>query len=161
MKNYNPDENQSFLSLAVDLAKKNIEKGGGPFGAVIVKQGNLISSAVNQVTLSHDPTAHAEVMAIRKASEKLGNHDLSDCVIYSSTEPCPMCLGAIYWAGIKKLVFASGKADAEKAGFIDAHIYREMGKEIDKRELDTVQMQVPGAGDEFKAWIEKMDKTSY
>ena len=147
--------------MAVNLAKENIEKGGGPFGAVIVKNGKIISSAANEVTLSHDPTAHAEIMAIRKASEKLSSHDLSDCVIYSSTEPCPMCLGAIYWAGIKKLVFASDKADAEKAGFIDAHIYREMGKEIDKRELNTVQMNVPGAGEEFKTWIKKEDKNSY
>ncbi len=161
MMNKASDDNIKCLRQSINLAIENVEKGGGPFGAIIVKNGELISRGANMVTLVHDPTAHAEVMAIREACKKLGTHDLSGCTIYSSTEPCPMCLGAIYWAGIKKIVFASDKHVAEKAGFIDAHIYREMAKDINQRELVTEQLKISGSGEEFKAWMEKVDKESY
>lgn len=155
------DNKSEFLKMAINAARENVDIGGGPFGAVIVKEGEIISSGANKVTQVHDPTAHAEIVAIREACKKLGTHELEGCIIYSSTEPCPMCLGAIYWAGIKKIVFASDKLEAEKAGFIDAHIYREMSKDINQRELETEQLKIPGSGEEFKAWISKTDKESY
>ena len=161
MTSKNPEEDKEFLSLSVELAIGNVKSGGGPFGAVIVKNGEIISTGTNQVTAINDPTAHAEVMAIREAARKLESHTLEGCTIYSSTEPCPMCLGAIYWAGLEKLVFASDKIDAEKAGFIDAHIYREMVLDIDKRSLVTKQVFIPSAGDEFSAWNDKENKEHY
>ena len=161
MKDKTQEEDQKFMEQAIELALKNVESGGGPFGAVIVKNGDLISSGVNQVTGKHDPTAHAEVTAIREAAKNLGSHQLEGCTIYSSTEPCPMCLGAIYWAGLKRLVFASDKTAAEKAGFIDAHIYRELDRKLEERELETKQLILPEAGSEFDAWIIKEDKEDY
>ena len=155
------DDDQKFLAHTIELAVGNVKSGGGPFGAVVVSQGKIISEGTNLVTLTNDPTAHAEITAIRKASEKLDSYSLEGCTIYSSTEPCPMCLGAIYWAGMKRLVFASSRADAEKAGFQDAHIYRELGLEIDKRSISTQHVAVPGAGDEFIAWNNSVDKRIY
>ena len=152
---------REFLKNAIKIAVENVEKGGGPFGAVIVHNGEIIASEANRVTLDNDPTAHAEVLAIRRASKKLGTFNLADCTIYSSSEPCPMCLGAIYWAGLSRLVFANNKKDAEKAGFIDAHIYREIALEPDKRDLLTLRLELPEAGSEFLAWMRKEDKKSY
>ncbi len=154
-------KDQKFLALSVELAIENVKSGGGPFGALIVKNGELISTAANQVTQLHDPTAHAEVLAIREAAKNLGDHKLEGCTIYSSTEPCPMCLGAIYWAGIDKLVFASNKADAEKAGFIDAHIYREFDLKLEERSIITKHLSIPHAGEEFNAWLDSEDKEVY
>ncbi len=110
---------KDFMKLAIDLSIENIDKGGGPFGAVIVKDNKVIAASGNSVTNDLDPTAHAEVNAIRKAAKILGNFDLSGCEIYASCEPCPMCLGAIYWARIDKLYFANTKVDADKIGFSD------------------------------------------
>ncbi|HOF08203.1 MAG TPA: nucleoside deaminase, partial [Bacteroidales bacterium] len=115
-----------FLKLAIELAKENVKNGGGPFGAVIVKDGQIIAKGTNRVTSHNDPTAHAEIVAIRQACEKLNDFQLTDCIIYSSCEPCPMCLGAIYWARPKKLVFAADKFDAANAGFDDSMIYDEI-----------------------------------
>jgi tRNA(Arg) A34 adenosine deaminase TadA len=157
----NKEEDIRFIGKAVKLAVENVHSGGGPFGAVIVKEGKVISTGVNRVTGNNDPTAHAEVMAIRKAAENLETHILQNCTIYSSSEPCPMCLGAIYWAGLKRLVYASSKSEAEKAGFIDAHIYREMDLEADNRKLLTEQIITPEAGSEFEAWNMMEDKKLY
>ena len=155
------DKNKTFLQSAIKLAKQNIDKGGGPFGAIIVKNGEIIAQSVNSVTSDNDPTAHAEVNAIRLASKKLGTFDLSGCEIYSSCEPCPMCLGAIYWARIDKLFFAGTKTDAEKAGFSDKFIYEEIELSIDERKLKTKNMLREDAKKVFKYWIEKEDKTPY
>ena len=154
-------DDEKYISLVVDLAIKNVENRGGPFGAAIVCNGELISTGVNEVTGKNDPTAHAEIMAIRSAAEKISDHKLENCVIYSSTEPCPMCLGAIYWSGIKKLVFASRKEDAERGGFIDAHIYREISRNFDERKLKTICIKNDNAGKEFDAWLKKPDREDY
>lgn len=151
----------TYIRRAIELAEHNMETGGGPSGAVIVKDGAVIAEAANRVTHDNDPTAHAEIMAIREAGRKLNNFDLSGCVIYTSCEPCPMCLGAIYWARISEVRFASGKEDAEAAGFDDSLIYEELAKEADERKLKMVRMDEPLAGELFRKWIEKPDKEPY
>ncbi|MEX0986510.1 MAG: nucleoside deaminase [Bacteroidales bacterium] len=150
-----------FIKRAISLADKNIDHGGGPFGAVIVKGGKIIAEASNQVTRNNDPTAHAEIMAIRQAGEKLNNFDLSDCILYASCEPCPMCLGAIYWARIPEVYFASDRNDAESAGFDDSLIYAELSRDIDTRKLKMVRVKEKAADTLFKKWIDKSDKLPY
>jgi tRNA(Arg) A34 adenosine deaminase TadA len=118
--------NKEYMRKAIDLAIENVKNGGGPFGAVIVKNGEIVSTGVNRVTANNDPTAHAEVGAIRAACEKLGTFMLDGCEIYSSCEPCPMCLGAIYWAHIDRLYYGCNKSDAADAGFDDSFIYKEL-----------------------------------
>jgi len=113
-------KNEDFMRKAIELSVKNVENGGGPFGAVIVKDGEIIAQGFNQVTRTNDPTAHAEVLAIREASKKLNTFDLSGCEIYTSCEPCPMCLGAIYWAHIDKVYYGNNKVDAKNIGFDDS-----------------------------------------
>jgi len=130
-----------FLKLAIELAKENVKNGGGPFGAVIVKDGQIIAKGTNRVTSHNDPTAHAEIVAIRQACEKLNDFQLTDCIIYSSCEPCPMCLGAIYWARPKKLVFAADKFDAANAGFDDSMIYDEIQLPYSDRHLETINFK--------------------
>src|SRR5690554_1230689 len=115
---------KEYMKLAAELAEKNVRKGGGPFGAVIVKNDEIIATATNRVTEKHDPTAHAEVEAIRLASKKLGTYDLSGCSIYASCEPCPMCLGAIYWARLDNLFYGNTRQDAATIGFDDDFIYK-------------------------------------
>ncbi|MBX7041632.1 MAG: nucleoside deaminase [Ignavibacteria bacterium] len=137
---------------AIELSVSNIREGGGPFGAVIVKDGKVISRGANRVTKKKDPSAHAEIEAIREACEKLGTHDLSGCVIYSSCEPCPMCLAAIYWARLDRLYFAATKHDAAEAGFRDDFIYEEISAEIDKRKLTAVNMLADEARKAFEEW---------
>ena len=110
------ENDKIFLRKAIELASEGIYSGGGPFGAIIVKDGKIISGAYNRVVLNNDPTAHAEILAIREASSALKNHDLNECTLYTSCEPCPMCLGAIYWSGIKKVVYSCDRSDAESAG---------------------------------------------
>jgi guanine deaminase len=151
----------TYIRRAIALAERNIDTGGGPFGAVIVKDGQVIAEASNQVTLDNDPTAHAEIVAIREAGRKLNNFDLSGCTIYTSCEPCPMCLGAIYWARISEVWYASGREDAEAAGFDDSLIYEEMSKGIGDRKLKMVQLEEPAAEELFRKWIEKPDKERY
>jgi tRNA(Arg) A34 adenosine deaminase TadA len=134
------DKNK-FMQAAIDLARENLKfKNGGPFGAVIVKNGKIIGRGVNTVTTNNDPTAHAEVNAIREACENLNTFRLEGCDIYSSCEPCPMCLGAIYWARPRKLFFATSREDAAKAGFDDAEIYKELELPFAKRKLPTEQL---------------------
>ena len=116
---------EDFMRKAIELSIENVKNGGGPFGAVIVKDGEIVATGVNRVTANHDPTAHAEVSAIRAACQKLGTFDLSGCEIYTSCEPCPMCLGAIYWAHLDKIYYGNNKTDAARIGFDDSFIYDE------------------------------------
>ncbi|MCK9254415.1 MAG: nucleoside deaminase [Bacteroidales bacterium] len=152
---------QDFMKLAIDLSIENIDKGGGPFGAVIVKDNKVIAASGNSVTNDLDPTAHAEVNAIRKAAKVLGNFDLSGCEIYASCEPCPMCLGAIYWARIDKLYFANTKTDADKIGFSDKFIYDEFDKKVSERDLKTENFMREEALEAFRIWENSQIKTEY
>jgi guanine deaminase len=149
------------LQRAIELASENIDVGGGPFGAVIVKDGKVIAEASNKVTVKNDPTAHAEVEAIRKAGEEIGSFDLSDCILYASCEPCPMCLGAIYWAHISEVYFAATRYDAEHAGFDDSHIYDELSLPLADRKIRMAKQDEESAVKLFEKWNEKLDKDSY
>ena len=146
---------------AIRLASANVENGGGPFGAVIARGGEIIATGVNRVTANCDPTAHAEVSAIRAAAQKLGTFDLSGCEIYSSCEPCPMCLGAIYWARLDRLFYGNTKADAARIGFDDAFIYKELALPLSERTLRAEQLLGKEAIATFEAWKQKTDKTPY
>lgn len=146
---------------AIRLASANVENGGGPFGAVIARGGEIIATGVNRVTANCDPTAHAEVSAIRAAAQKLGTFNLSGCDIYSSCEPCPMCLGAIYWARLDRLYYGNTKADAARIGFDDAFIYKELALPLPERTLRAEQLLGKEAIATFKAWEQKTDKTPY
>ncbi len=150
------------MEEAIRLAGDNVEYNhGGPFGAVVVKDGKIIGKGGNQVTIANDPTAHAEIVAIRQAAKNLGTFDLSGCEIYSSCEPCPMCLGAIYWSRINKLYYAATKEDAAKADFDDSFIYNEFTKPKTERKLQSVQMMREEAVKVFEKWIENEDKIPY
>jgi len=144
------------------LAKHNVHNGdGGPFGAVVVKDGEIIGRGGNRVTINNDPTAHAEIVAIREAAKNLGTFDLSGCEIYASCEPCPMCLGAIYWSHLDKLFYAATKDDAAKANFDDSFIYAEFAKPKDQRQLQSVQMMREDAVKVFDAWNASEKKIPY
>lgn len=155
------DYNLEFMQRAITIAQENIDSGGGPFGAVIVKNGEIIAEAGNAVTNNNDPTAHAEIQAIRLASAELKNFDLSGCDIYSSCEPCPMCLGAIYWAHLDRLFFAGLREDAAKAGFDDEFIYKELELQSAERRLYTENILREEALNVFEYWVKKDDKTKY
>ena len=146
---------------AIRLASANVDNGGGPFGAVIARGGEIIATGVNRVTANCDPTAHAEVSAIRAAAQKLGTFTLSGCEIYSSCEPCPMCLGAIYWARLDRLFYGNTKADAARIGFDDAFIYKELALPLSERTLRAEQLLGKEAIATFEAWEQKTDKTPY
>lgn len=146
---------------AIRLSEENVANGGGPFGAVIARDGEIVATGVNRVTAKHDPTAHAEVSAIREACEKLGTFDLSGCEIYSSCEPCPMCLGAIYWAHIDRLYFGNDKTDAKEVGFDDSFIYDELALPRDRRKLPTEILMDNEAIKAFNMWRDKTDKVEY
>jgi guanine deaminase len=154
-------DDRYLLRHAIKIAENGIDKGFGPFGAVIAKEGKIIAEANNNVVMSHDPTAHAEVLAIRKAASLLKTHDLSECVLYSSCEPCPMCLGAIYWSGIKKVVYASDRHDAEKSGFSDKLIYDEISIDPAKRKINFIRMPEAGGEQVFKKWDDFENKIPY
>lgn len=156
-----PDYNQEFMELAARLSEDNIEKGGGPFGAVIVRDGKVIATGANSVTLTNDPTAHAEVNAIRAACSKLAEFRLTGCVVYSSCEPCPMCLSALYWAGVKKIFFGNTKEDAEAIDFSDRFIYSEIEKKPWKRSIPGIHVEDSGAIRAFERWASKPDKIKY
>ena len=126
-----------LMQRAIELSVQNVQQGGGPFGAVIARHGEVLAEGVNRVTANHDPTAHAEVQAIREAARRLGTFDLTGCDIYASCEPCPMCLGAIYWARLDHLYYAATQHDAAQAGFDDAFIYRELALDPKERSLPT------------------------
>lgn len=157
----NEAKSDSFMHEAIELSIKNVANGGGPFGAVIARGNEVIAVGYNTVTPDNDPTAHAEVNAIRHACRKLGTFDLSGCTIYSSCEPCPMCLSAIYWAKIDKLVYANTQADADAIGFSDQFLYEELARDPKDRKLPTEQKMRDEALAAFKAWEEKEDKTEY
>ena len=150
-----------FMSVAIKLSEENVKNGGGPFGAVIVKDNEIIAKASNSVTKTNDPTAHAEVNAIRKATKKLNNFDLSGCTIYSSCEPCPMCLGAIYWARLDKLFYANTKEDAKNINFDDSFIYQEIDLPKEKRQLPHIPMSRDEAAKAFQMWDKNPDKVEY
>ena len=155
------DNDKLFLQRAVEIAGNGIQYGGGPFGAVVSKEGKIISEAYNRVVLTNDPTAHAEILAIRLAASILKSHDLSNCTLYSSCEPCPMCLGAIYWAGIKKVVYASDRTDAESAGFSDKWIYEEILLDSSNRKVTFLRLSDTGAKEVFRKWDEWENKIPY
>ncbi|GAA3954521.1 nucleoside deaminase [Pedobacter ginsengiterrae] len=149
----NKKQHEEFMRMAIELSVKNVSESiGGPFGAVIVKDGKLIAGSANKVTSTNDPTAHAEVSAIRLACTALNTFDLSGCVVYTSCEPCPMCLGAIYWAKIETIYYANTKIDAEDIGFSDKFIYEELDKPMEERTLPVVQMMRDEAMQAFKLW---------
>jgi guanine deaminase len=151
-----------FLQLAIELAAKNVQTAnGGPYGAVIVKNGEIIASSANCVTLNLDPTAHAEVMAIRLACEKVADFQLLGCTLYSSCEPCPMCLGAIYWARLQRVFFACTRQDAAAAGFDDRFIYDEIALLPEEREIQMQQIVLANAQLPFQLWAQQEVKKLY
>ncbi len=155
-------QDRIYLQKAIDLAVENVNRGkGGPFAAIIVKDNIIIAEGTNVVTSTNDPSAHAEISAIRAACEKLKNFQLEDCTIYSSCEPCPMCLGAIYWARIKRLVFAADKTQAAAAGFDDDFIYKELNLPYSKRKIPTLQCMPEESKEPFIAWRNNENKIKY
>jgi tRNA(Arg) A34 adenosine deaminase TadA len=150
-----------LMQKAIKLSIENVKNGGGPFGAVIAKDGKIIATGVNRVTKNNDPTAHAEINAIRKAARKLGPFDLSGCEIYASCEPCPMCFGAIYWAHLDKLYFGNSKTDAKNIGFDDSFIYDELNLKPADRKIATIRLIPEEAMHAFEEWAKKEDKVVY
>lgn len=153
---------EEFMQEAIRLAEEGRRsRRGGPFGCVIVRRGGIVARGQNRVTSSNDPTAHAEVEAIRAACRELGTFQLSDCELYTSCEPCPMCLAAIYWAHIPKVYFANTRADAAAIGFDDDHIYRELATPLSKRSVQLVPLLREAAKPAFQAWVNDTGKTRY
>ena len=150
-----------LMQKAIELSIDNVKNGGGPFGAVIARNGEIVATGVNRVTANNDPTAHAEVSDIRAAAQALGTFNLSDCEIYTSCEPCPMCLGAIYWARLKKIYFANNKTDAKHIGFDDSFIYDELELPRNQRHLPSEELMRNEAIKAFDLWSSKTDKTEY
>ena len=155
------EQDKEFMREAIRLADESVRNGGGPFGAVIVRDGEIIAGSSNSVTIDNDPTAHAEVNTIRQACRKLGTFDLSDCVIYTSCEPCPMYLGAIYWAHLRCVYYGNTKKDARDIDFADDFIYEELDKPIDRRSVPFINMLREEALSSFKLWENKTDKIEY
>ena len=150
-----------FMKRAIELSIESVNKGGGPFGSVIIKDNKIISEGYNKVTTNNDPTAHGEIVAIREACKKLKNFNLSDCELYSTCEPCPMCLSAIYWSRINKIYYANTREDARKIDFDDSLIYSELQKNINKRKIQMIQMMRNEALEVFELWDKKIDKVKY
>lgn len=154
-------DDERFMQMAIDLSIENVAKGGGPFGAVIVRNGELIATGTNRVTDSCDPTAHAEVNAIRSACQKEQCFKLNGCVIYTSCEPCPMCLSAIYWSGIQKIYYGNTAIDAKDIDFDDQFIYDEIDRTADVRSIPSICMMRHEAQAAFREWRLKVDKIEY
>ena len=150
-----------FMKRAIELSIESVNSGGGPFGTVIVKDKKILAEGSNEVTSTNDPTAHGEIVAIRKACTNLKNFNLSGCELYSTCEPCPMCLSAIYWARIKKVYFANTRYDAQKIDFDDSFIYSEFEKKINERKIPMTQMMRNEALKAFELWSKKTDKVKY
>ena len=150
-----------FMKRAIELSIKSVNNGGGPFGCVIVKDEKIISEGSNKVPSSNDPTAHGEIVAIREACKSINNFSLNGCELYSTCEPCPMCLAAIYWARVDKIYYANTRKDAQKIGFDDSLIYSEFQKNIDKRKIPMIQMLRNEALKAFDLWDKKIDKVKY
>lgn len=155
-------EHSEFISRAIELSKKGMQAGaGGPFGALVVKDGKIIAEGWNGVTSENDPTAHAEIVAIRKACRKLNSFQLEECIIYTSCEPCPMCLGAIYWARPKAVYYACTKEDAADIGFDDHFIYKELDKKIESRTIRFINLDREKGKKVFDEWTQKNDRIEY
>ena len=150
-----------FMKRAIELSVESVNKGGGPFGSVVVKDNKIIAEGSNKVTPTNDPTAHGEIVAIREACKKLNNFSLNGCELYSTCEPCPMCLSAIYWARIDKIYYANTREDARKIDFDDSSIYTELQKNIDKRKIPMIQILRNEALKTFELWDKKKDKVKY
>ena len=150
-----------FMKRAIDLSIKNVNLGGGPFGSVIVKDNKIIAEGSNKVTSTNDPTAHGEIVVIRDACKKLNNFNLSGSELYSTCEPCPMCLSAIYWSHIEKVYYANTRDDAQKIDFDDSLIYSELLKNVKKRKIPMIQMMRDKALKAFELWDKKTDKVKY
>jgi guanine deaminase len=153
--------NPDFLRQAIELAVENVHRDGGPFAALIVRNGVVVATGVNRVTREHDPTAHAEVVAIREACRVLGGFQLEGCDVYASCEPCPMCLGALYWARPARVYFAATQADAAAAGFDDSFIYRQIGIAPSERDIPMIRVAGQASTRPFEEWIGRADKTEY
>ena len=149
------------MKRAIELSVESVNKGGGPFGSIVVKDNKIIAEGSNKVTPTNDPTAHGEIVAIREACKKLNTFTLSGCELYSSCEPCPMCLSAIYWARIEKIYYANTREDARKIDFDDSLIYTELQKSIDKRKISMIQILRNEALKAFELWDKKKDKVKY
>ena len=155
------EDKNIFMSRAIEISKVSASTNGGPFGSVVVKDNKIISEGSNKVTSLNDPTAHAEIVAIRNACQKLKTFNLSGCEIYTTCEPCPMCLSAIYWARIDKIYYANTREDAKNIDFDDSFIYLEVAKKIDKRKIKMKQMNREDALEAFEIWKNKEDKIKY
>jgi guanine deaminase len=155
------EDNKKFMAKAIELSINNANTIGGPFGSVIVKDNKIIAEGSNKVTFLNDPTAHGEVVAIREACKKLKTFDLSGCEIYTSCEPCPMCLSAIYWARLDKIYYANTREDAKNIDFDDSFIYLEIPKKIGDRKIKMTQMLREDALKAFEIWDKKVDKIKY
>lgn len=154
-------EHETYMAVAIGLSQESVASGGGPFGAVIVKDGKIIGQGLNRVTISNDPTAHAEIVAIREACKNLKSFQLKDCIIYSSAEPCPMCFGAMYWARPQAVYFGNTRRDAAAIGFDDALIYKEAATLHADRRIPFHQLMRDEALKVFKLWAAKEDKVIY
>ena len=150
-----------FMKRAIELSIQNIKNSGGPFGCIIVKENKIIAEGVNRVTFNNDPTAHAEIIAIRNACKKLNTFNLEKCELYTSCEPCPMCLSAIYWSHIDKIYYGNSRLDASKIGFDDDFIYNELNKDLSSRKIQMKQISQNEAKKAFLDWDKKIDKVEY
>ena len=150
-----------FMARAIELSMDSVKKGSGPFGCVIVFKNEIIAEGFNKVTSTNDPTAHGEIVAIREACKKLNNFNLSGCELYSTCEPCPMCLSAIYWSRINKIYYANTREDARKIDFDDSSIYSELQKNINERKIPMAQIMRNEALKAFELWNKKTDKIKY
>jgi guanine deaminase len=153
--------NPAYLKQAIEMAVENVRRGGGPFAALVVRDGTVIAAGANQVTRTLDPTAHAEIVAIREACRALGDFQLTACDVYSSCEPCPMCLGALYWARPARVYFAATKHDAAAAGFDDSFIYEQIGHLPSERHIPMIQVPDEDAARPFREWVSHGGKTEY
>lgn len=161
-KTYQPSEDDMrFMEMAAKLSSDNIDRGGGPFGAVIVRNGEVVATGVNTVTLTNDPTAHAEVNAIREACRRENTFSLKGCTVYSSCEPCPMCLSALYWAGVSRIFYGNTQEDADNINFSDKFIYKELEKPKIERAIPLIHIAGTSAIRAFEKWADKKDKIEY
>ena len=155
------EQDREYMREAIRLADESVRNGGGPFGAVIVKDGEIVAGSSNSVTIHNDPTAHAEVSTIREACRKLGTFDLSGCVVYTSCEPCPMCLGAIYWARIDRIYYGNNRNDAAAIGFADNFIYEELERPLEQRTVPIIPLLRDEALSSFRLWEENTERIDY
>jgi tRNA(Arg) A34 adenosine deaminase TadA len=153
--------NETYMRMAIRMSVENAEGGGGPFAAMVVKDGEIVSKGVNRVAEGNDPTAHAEIMAIRAAAQKLQRFKLTDCVLYSTCEPCPMCLGAVYWSGIPAVFYANSREDAARYGFDDSYIYEQLKRPLHKQQVSFTRILAREALEAFKCWDQNSDRIQY